>query len=112
MDRFREPGEFSKAAGSNEETLGYRLQAMRAGSWHMAKGSQRGGSRGELSASRGGRANRQSSIRFGWPRQAAEGKGQLGRSAVRQFLATDAGGGPPAPPRNPQNALSPLPLPN
>src|SRR6266849_568805 len=92
MDRFREPGEFSKAAGSNEETLGYRLQAMRAGSWHMAKGSQRGGGRGELSASCGGRANRQSSIRFGWRRQAAEGKGQLGRSAVRQSLATDAGG--------------------
>src|SRR5258708_28190812 len=89
MDRFREPGEFSKAAGSNEETLGYRLQAMRAGSCHMAEGSQRGCSRGALSASRGGGANRQSSIRFGWPRQAAEGKGQLGRSAVRQFLATD-----------------------
>src|SRR5260370_15637974 len=90
MDRFREPGEFSKAAGSNEETLGYRLQAMRAGPCHMAKGSQRGGSRGALSTSRGGRANRQSSIRFGWRRQAAEGKGQLGRSAVRQFLTTDA----------------------
>src|SRR5216684_265988 len=91
MDRFREPGEFSKAAGSNEETLGYRLQAMRAGPCHMAKGPQRGGSRGALSTSRGGRANRQSSIRFGWRRQAAEGKGQLGRSAVRQFLTTDAG---------------------
>src|SRR6266403_2332198 len=91
MDRFREPSEFCKAAGSHEETLGYRLQAMRAGPCYMAKGSQRGGSRGALSASRGGRANRQSSIRFGWRRQAEEGKGQLGRSAVRQFLATDAG---------------------
>src|SRR5260370_42677477 len=93
MDRFPEPGEFCKAAGSNEETLGYRLQAMRAGPCHMAKGSQRSGSRGALSASRGGRANRQSSIRFGWRRQTAEGKGQLGRSAVRQFLANHAGGG-------------------
>jgi len=53
MDRFREPSEFCKAAGSHEETLGYRLQAMRAGPCYMAKGSQRGGSRGALSASRG-----------------------------------------------------------
>src|SRR5260370_30959434 len=106
MDRFREPREFSKAAGSDEETLGYRLQAMCAGPCYKAKGSQRGGSRGALSASRGGRANRQSSIRFGWPRQAAEGKGQLGRSAVRQFLATDAGGRAFERSGNKTNALS------
>src|SRR5882762_1353401 len=92
MDRFREPGEFSKEAGSDEETLGYTLPAMRAGPCYVSKGSQRGASRGALPATRGGRANRQSNIRFGRRRQAAEGKGRLGRSAVRQFLATDAGG--------------------
>src|SRR5258708_21895455 len=91
MDRFREPGEFSEAAGSDEETLGYRLQAMRGNSCYMAKSSQRGSSGGGLSASRGGRANRQSSIRYRWPRLATEGKGQLRRSAVRQVAAAEAG---------------------
>src|SRR5216684_1128405 len=62
---------------------------MRAGTCYMAKGSQRGSRRGALSASRGGRANRQSSIRFGWPRQAAEGKRLM---VTGQFLDVSSPG--------------------
>src|SRR5258708_38323489 len=106
MDRFREPGEFSEAAGSDEETLGYGLQAMRGNSRYMAKSSQLGSSGGQLSASRDRRSNRQSGIRYGWPSQAAGGKGHLCRSAVRQFLATGAGRRAFERPGNKTNALS------
>src|SRR5260370_41660195 len=83
MDRFREPGEFSKTAGIDEETSGHGLQAMRGGSCYMAKGSQHSRNGGQLSASCGGRSNRQSSIRYLWPSHAMEGKEQLCRGVVR-----------------------------
>ena len=49
----------------------------------MAKGSQHSRNGGQLSASCGGRSNRQSCIRYVWPSQATEGKEQLGRGVVR-----------------------------
>src|SRR5712692_8629963 len=83
MDRFREPGEFSKTAGGHEEALGCRLQAVHGNTSSMAKSSQHSRNGGQLSASRGGRSNRQSCIRYVWPSQATEGKEQLGRGVVR-----------------------------
>src|SRR6266851_10035787 len=92
LDRFREPGEFSKAAASDEEALGCRLQAVHGNSSSMAKSSQYSSSGGQLSASNRGRPNRQGSVCCGQPSYTTEGKKQLGRSVVRQFFAADAGG--------------------
>ncbi len=51
VDRFREPGDFSRATGSNAEALGHWLQALQGSSGSMAKNSQHGSTGGQLSAS-------------------------------------------------------------
>src|SRR5258708_7028860 len=92
MDRLREPGDFSKAAGSNAETPGYQLQAVQGNSSSMAKTSKDCNKRSRLSAFSGGCSNRQSGFRCGWSSRTAEHEERLHQSAVRQLFAALAGG--------------------
>src|SRR5258708_2609582 len=90
----------------NQVSSPKQQEAMRGNTCYMAKGSQLSGSGGQLPTSRDGCSNRQGGIRCAWPSHATEGTQHLGRSAVRQFFATNAGRRAFERPGNKTNALS------
>src|SRR5258708_10248643 len=113
MDRLREPGDFSKAAGSNAETPGYQLQAVQGNSSSMAKTSKDGSKRSRLSAFSGGCSNRQNGFRCGWSSRTAKHEERPHPSAVPQLFATLTCGVAGPPPRScgqrpPPSTLTPL----
>src|SRR5260370_42504247 len=109
MDRLREPGNFSKAAGSNAETPGHQLQAVQGNSSSMARNSRHGSKRSQLSAFGGARSSRQSGFWYGSPSRATEREEWLRQSAVRQFFGAVTGGGALPPPGVDAKNLPPRP---
>src|SRR6266852_3579630 len=80
VDRFREPGDFSKAAGSNAEALGHWLQGVRGSSGSMAKNSQHGSAGGQLSASCGALSNHRGNLIRTVTNQFGEFRGEIENS--------------------------------